>query len=175
MTENVPSDMCTSEDSDQPAHSRSLIRIFTERILDSQECKVSSRWPWKSWLSCTAAQADLTLKMPRNAFKCRLFMSSAEYSCKLSNLWQWNRWSKLPKCKKKKKKKKKKKTCIWKCRLLCRLLNILVNFSNLFLHTRKQCVPWSDCSWSGTTLFAKTTIKITSRWQSRRQLLRLTV
>ena len=30
-----------SEDSDQPAHSRSLIRIFTGRILDSQGCKVS--------------------------------------------------------------------------------------------------------------------------------------
>ena len=27
-----------SEDSDQPAHSRSLIRIFTRRILDSQGC-----------------------------------------------------------------------------------------------------------------------------------------
>ena len=36
--------MCApSEDSDQPAHSRSLIRIFTGRILDRQECKVSSR------------------------------------------------------------------------------------------------------------------------------------
>ena len=31
-----------SEDSDQTAHSRSLIRIFTGRILDSQGCKVSS-------------------------------------------------------------------------------------------------------------------------------------
>ena len=30
------------EDSDQPAHSRSLIRNFTSRILDSQGCKVSS-------------------------------------------------------------------------------------------------------------------------------------
>ena len=30
-----------SEDSDQPAHSRSLIRIFTGRMLDSQGCKVS--------------------------------------------------------------------------------------------------------------------------------------
>ena len=29
---------------------------------------------------------------------------------------------------------------------LCRLLNILANFSNLFLHTGKQCRPWSDCS-----------------------------
>ena len=29
---------------------------------------------------------------------------------------------------------------------LCCLLNILANFSNLFLHTRKQSGPWSDCS-----------------------------
>ena len=33
-----------SEDSDQTAHSRSLIRIFTGRILDSHGCKVSSWW-----------------------------------------------------------------------------------------------------------------------------------
>ena len=32
----------SSEGSDQPAHSRSLIRIFTCRILDTQGCKVSS-------------------------------------------------------------------------------------------------------------------------------------
>ena len=35
-------DMSPSEDSDQPAHSHSLMRIFTERILDNQGCKVSS-------------------------------------------------------------------------------------------------------------------------------------
>ena len=29
---------------------------------------------------------------------------------------------------------------------LCRLLNILANFPNLFLHTGKQCGPRSDCS-----------------------------
>ena len=29
---------------------------------------------------------------------------------------------------------------------LCRLLNILANFSNLFFHTGKQSGPWSDCS-----------------------------
>ena len=29
---------------------------------------------------------------------------------------------------------------------LCRLLNIHANFSNLFLHTGKQCGPRSDCS-----------------------------
>ena len=46
---------------------------------------------------------------------------------------------------------------------LCRLLNILANFSNLFLHTGKQCGPRSD--WSGSTLFAEMTFKITSRRQ----------
>ena len=40
---------------------------------------------------------------------------------------------------------------------LCRLLNILANFSNLFLHAGKQCGLWSDCSWSGSKLFAKMT------------------
>ena len=34
--------MCAREDSDQPAHSRSPIRIFTWRILDREGCKVSS-------------------------------------------------------------------------------------------------------------------------------------
>ena len=29
---------------------------------------------------------------------------------------------------------------------LCRLLNILANFSTLFLHSGKQCGPRSDCS-----------------------------
>ena len=28
---------------------------------------------------------------------------------------------------------------------LCCLLYLLANFSNLFLHTGKQCGPWSDC------------------------------
>ena len=32
--------MCTSKDSDKPAHSCSLLRIFTGRILDRQGCKV---------------------------------------------------------------------------------------------------------------------------------------
>ena len=44
---------------------------------------------------------------------------------------------------------------------LCRLLNILANSSNLFLHTGKQCRLRSDCS--GSTLFAEMTFKITSR------------
>ena len=38
-----------SDDSDQDAHSRSLIRIFTERILYSQGCTVSSCGQWRLW------------------------------------------------------------------------------------------------------------------------------
>ena len=33
---------------------------------------------------------------------------------------------------------------------LCRLLNILANFSNLFLHTGKQCGPRSSLIWVHT-------------------------
>ena len=46
----------------------------------------------------------------------------------------------------KKKKKKKKKTASENVVCLCRLLNILADFSNLFLHTGKQYGPRSDCS-----------------------------
>ena len=42
MSENAPSDMWPSEDSDQPAHSGSLITL-TEFTLDSQRHKVSDQ------------------------------------------------------------------------------------------------------------------------------------
>ena len=37
-SKNVLWTRALSEDPDQPAHARSLIRIFTRRILDSQGC-----------------------------------------------------------------------------------------------------------------------------------------
>ena len=40
-SENVPFGSALSEDSDQHMHSRSLIKIFTGRILDRDGCKVS--------------------------------------------------------------------------------------------------------------------------------------
>ena len=56
---------------------------------------------------------------------------------------------------------------------LCCLLNILANFSNVFLHTGKQCGRRSDCSFRSSliwsTLFAEMTFKLTGRRQSRRQ------
>ena len=51
-----------SEDSDQPEHSRRLIRIFIDRILDSQGCKVFSCWQRRLWSDCSNAQADLSLR-----------------------------------------------------------------------------------------------------------------
>ena len=61
-SENYFRTCAPSEDSDQPAHSRSLIRIFTGHILDSQWCQVSScgqqwliRLRWLIWVfvGCT--------------------------------------------------------------------------------------------------------------------------
>ena len=47
---------------------------------------------------------------------------------------------------------------------LCRLLNILANFSNLFLHISKQCGLRLDCSQSdlGPHCLQKMTFKITA-------------
>ena len=53
---------CTPyEDLDQPAHSRSLVRIAW-CILDSQGCKVSSCGQRRLWSDCADAQADLSLR-----------------------------------------------------------------------------------------------------------------
>ena len=55
--------MCVPcEDSDQPAHSRSLIRIFTGRILDGQGCRVFSCRQQRLWSDYSDAQADLSLR-----------------------------------------------------------------------------------------------------------------
>ena len=51
-----------SEDSDQTAHSRSLIRIFPERILGCQGCKVSTCIKRRLWSECADAQTDLRLR-----------------------------------------------------------------------------------------------------------------
>ena len=51
-----------SDDSDQTAHSRSLIRIFTERFLNRQGCKVSSCRQRRRLSGCSYAQADLSLR-----------------------------------------------------------------------------------------------------------------
>ena len=61
---------------------------------------------------------------------------------------------------------------------LCRLLNILANFSNSKTYfciqansvDPDQTAP-REAVWSGSALCAIMTFKITSRWQSRRQLL----
>ena len=51
-----------SEDSDLPAHSNSLIRTVTGRILDSQGCKVSSCEQRKRWSDCADALVDLSFR-----------------------------------------------------------------------------------------------------------------
>ena len=52
-SENVPSDICAQRKfRDQPAHSRSLLRISPRRVLDSQGCKVSSCGQRRLWSTC---------------------------------------------------------------------------------------------------------------------------
>ena len=60
--ENIPSDMCTKEDSNQPALPRSLIRVFVVRmkavcILGYSKCVY-----WRFWSDCANAQADLNVR-----------------------------------------------------------------------------------------------------------------
>ena len=57
---NVPSDIFTIENSDQPARLRSLIRIFTRCILDSQWRKVSSCGQRRVWSDCANPSLSLT-------------------------------------------------------------------------------------------------------------------
>ena len=52
---------------------------------------------------------------------------------------------------------------------LCCLLNILANFSNLFLQTGKQCEPWSDCSWRSSLLWVHTVCKKWNHKQMTKQ------
>ena len=61
-----------SEDTDQPAHSRNLIRIFTTRIFDSQRCKISScrqrREMRRTWVCCSHHYENNILRIlaPKN-------------------------------------------------------------------------------------------------------------
>ena len=51
-----------NEDSDQPVHLRSLIRIFIGHFLDSWWCKVSLYWQCRLWLDYGDVQTDLSVK-----------------------------------------------------------------------------------------------------------------
>ena len=63
----VPSNTCDSEDSDQPAHSRSLIRIFPGRISISKGREVSSCGQCMLKLDCADAQVDFSLRFARKS------------------------------------------------------------------------------------------------------------
>ena len=60
-----------SEDSDQPGHPPSLIRVFAVRPIDSEGLKLSSCRQLRLWSDWADAQADLTLRWVHMPF-CRL-------------------------------------------------------------------------------------------------------
>ena len=55
---------------------------------------------------------------------------------------------------------------------LCHLLNILANFSNLFLHTGKECRPRSDCSQRSSLIWVHTVCK--NDFQNHKQMIKQT-
>ena len=59
---NVSPTYAPREDSDQPAHSRSLIWIFSRRILNSQGYTLSSYGYRRFKSDCADAQADFSLR-----------------------------------------------------------------------------------------------------------------
>ena len=59
--ENVPSDMCANKDSNQPAHLRSLIRVFIVRMKKFCIFYYSKCAQWWFWSDCANAFADLNL------------------------------------------------------------------------------------------------------------------
>ena len=81
-----------SEDTDQPAHTRSLIRIFTGHSLDNQGCKVSSRGQRRLWSDCANAQADLSLRltdMTEGTFSHRLRIKWLNNACRVKVILRW--------------------------------------------------------------------------------------
>ena len=68
-SENIFKTCTLNEDSDQPVHQRSLIRIFIGRILDSKECKVCSCGQWRLRTDYVKEQSDLCLITKTRLFK----------------------------------------------------------------------------------------------------------
>ena len=60
--QNQQSDWALSEDSDQPGHLPSLIRLFTVHLMGSLGPKLSSCWQRRLWSDWADAQADLSLR-----------------------------------------------------------------------------------------------------------------
>ena len=57
-----------SELTDQPAHSRGLVRVFAERLVGSQELTASWCGQQRLWWDCAEAQADLSRRWAHMSF-----------------------------------------------------------------------------------------------------------
>ena len=63
--ENVPSTCAPDEDSNQPAHQRSPIRVFVARLKKRFIIDYPKRAQWRFWSDCANAQSDLNLRWVR--------------------------------------------------------------------------------------------------------------
>ena len=66
--QNQQSDCAPSEDSDQPGHPTSLIRVFDVRLMGSKGPKLSSCEQRRLWSDWADAQADLSLRWAHTQF-----------------------------------------------------------------------------------------------------------
>ena len=62
---NIPSDNASNEDSYQPAHSRSLIKVIVVRMTKLRILGYPKRVQWRFWSDCANAQADQNLRRTR--------------------------------------------------------------------------------------------------------------
>ena len=79
-----------SKDTDQPAHTRSLIRTFTGRIWNNQGWKVSSCGQRRLWSDSEDPLADLSLHRSHHKLKCTFSDVATHFICKVcSQLTYW--------------------------------------------------------------------------------------
>ena len=80
----------SSEDSDQPGHQPSLIRVFAVLSKGSQGPKLSSRGQRKLWSDWADAQVDLSIRL---AYVILLVLSCiGPWLCIINCLWQSDTW-----------------------------------------------------------------------------------
>ena len=82
-----------NEDSNQPAHPRSLIRVFVVCMKRFYILGNQKRAQWRFWSVFANAQADLNLRCAQIC-ECTLFDGAAHIKCKINKIsvcmWHWH-------------------------------------------------------------------------------------
>ena len=148
------------EDSDQPAYPHSLSRVF---VVHMQIASLAiQNAPSEESEQTLNVQADLNIHRAHMSEDMLSDIESHMHLCRQSHFWPW-------KC--------QENLCLKMSSVYVLCWIFLQTFQTYFCIQANSVDPdqTAGAVWSGSTLFAKMTFKITSRWQSRRQLLWLAV